>query len=278
MEYILKSVTVEDRRRPLIYCVKFFNDPLPSSSQIFASVGANSAMVYKVNHADDSLQLIQSFVDEDMEENYFSCDWCLAEDGAPLLAAAGNRGIIKVFNCIEFKMESVLLGHGNAINELKVHPVDESLLFSASKDKSIRLWNLRTSVCIAIFAGDDGHINEVISLDVHLLGNCFASCSMDTSIKIWNLRDPDLQRMIEQSHQKQDPDRSFPTCILQDPLYSTTSIHTDYVDSIKWVGDCLLTKSTKQRIVLWSPDSMRYKVCYEMHSFVFMNSVNRELH
>ena len=261
MEYVLKSVTTEDRRRPLIYCVKFFNDPLPSSSQMFASVGMSSAMVYRVNQADDSLQLVQSFVDEDHEENYYACDWSLTEDGAPLLAVAGNRGIIKVFNCIDFRMESALIGHGNSINELKTHPVEDSLLFSASKDKSIRLWNVRSSVCIAIFAGDDGHKNEVLSLDVHLLGNCLATASMDTSIKIWNLQDPDLQAMITKSYEPQDLTKSFPTCILQDPLYTTTLVHTDYVDSVKWVGDCLLTKSTKHRVALWSPDSMRFKVC-----------------
>lgn len=270
MEYILKSILNEDRRRPLIYCVKFFNDPLPSTSQIFASCGTNSAMVYRVD-SDDNLQLVQSFVDEDIEENYFTCDWSMNEDGVPLLAVAGNRGIIKIFNCIDYKMESVLIGHGNSINEIKVHPIEDYLLFSASKDKSIRLWNIRTSVCIAILAGDDGHKNEVLSLDVHMLGNCLATSSMDTSVKIWNLRDPDLQQMINLSCEKPDPDRSFPTCILQDPLYTTNMIHTDYVDSVKWVGDCLLTKSTKQRVVLWSPDSMRYKVGRRSY-FVIQNS------
>jgi len=88
----------------------------------------------------------------------------------PLLAVAGMRGIVKLVNCARQTVERALLGHGNAINDLKPHPVDGSLLLSASKDESVRLWNLRAGVCVAIFAGDRGHRDEVLSIDVHLSG------------------------------------------------------------------------------------------------------------
>jgi hypothetical protein len=39
---------------------------------------------------------------------------------------------------------------------------------------------LRTAVCIAIFAGEKGHRDEVLSVDPHPLGNCFVSAGMDT--------------------------------------------------------------------------------------------------
>jgi polycomb protein EED len=46
-----------------------------------------------------------------------------------------------------------IIGHGNSINDIHFHPVDLSLLLTASKDESVRLWNVTTGVCIAVFAG-----------------------------------------------------------------------------------------------------------------------------
>ena len=65
---------------------------------------------------------------------------------------------------------SVLSEHNTScmINEICVHPVDHWLIFTASKDESIRLWNLTNRVCIAIFAGEQGHRDEVLSMDIHL--------------------------------------------------------------------------------------------------------------
>lgn len=201
-------------------------------------------------------------------------------DALPLLMVSGKKGMITVINVTQIQVEKVLVGHGSSVNELRIHPFKHSLLFSASNDRSIRLWNLQTAVCVAIFAGEKGHTNEVITIDIHLMGNCFASAGMgnsfietwtfflflllsmvlklhtDASIKIWNLRDPHLESAIEASDKYDhlvQPRKSFKTYIQQLPLYSTMKIHSDYVDSIRWVGDCILSKSTRCRVVLWSP-------------------------
>ena len=79
-----------------------------------------------------------------------------------------------------------LMGHGNSINDLRFHPYKPSLLLSASKDESIRLWDVRAVVCVAIFSGDQGHRGEVLSLDVHLDGQRFVSGGMDNAVKAWD--------------------------------------------------------------------------------------------
>lgn len=41
----------------------------------------------------------------------------------PLLAVGGHRGIIKFISCAKKQLSAALVGHGNAINELRFHPV-----------------------------------------------------------------------------------------------------------------------------------------------------------
>uniref|UniRef100_A0A7S2SUZ6 Polycomb protein EED n=1 Tax=Rhizochromulina marina TaxID=1034831 RepID=A0A7S2SUZ6_9STRA len=201
----------EDHKQP-IYCVSFF-DPLPGdevtvrssrSDQYFAAVGANRATVYQIAK-DGALSVAQAFVDEDVQETFYTCAWTISVALTPILSVAGLRGLIKVVDCVSGRLLTTLVGHGNAVNELKTHPVSPSLLFSASKDESIRLWNMHTNCCIAIFAGDQGHRDEVLSMDVHLLGNCFASCGMDNTVKIWALDKPRVQENIRRSHESTLP-------------------------------------------------------------------------
>ncbi len=84
----------------------------------------------------------------------YTCDWSIdAYSGAPLLATGGLRGIVKVINCTRKIVARTIIGHGNSINDIHFHPVDPSILLTASKDESVRLWNVATGVCIAVFAG-----------------------------------------------------------------------------------------------------------------------------
>ena len=258
LRFDLEQIIQEGHRNP-IYCIRFC-DISPDYFHYFASVGSNAASVYHIH--DHKVELLQGYLDEDMDEIFYACVWTIHhEQHQPLLAVAGLRGVIKIINCVSFTLENILLGHGAAINELKIHPQDENLLFSVSKDESIRLWNIKTSVCIAIFAGEKGHRDEVLSADIHMTGNCFVSVGMDTSIKIWNLKDPNLRDHIQLSYTspRGNQNQSFSTYTEQYPLYSTSNVHDDYVDSVRWVGDLLLTKSTRNKIILWSPDACRFK-------------------
>eukprot|EP01038_Epipyxis_sp_PR26KG_P005376 gene5376-7454_t len=267
LEMNLDCIITEKNLESSIWCVRFCDSVIKYQSY-FASVGSNSATIYKINDDDITLfstsnsavEHIQKYIDEDLNEDFYSCTWCSTKIYEPLLVVGGKQGIIKVINCTNYHLEYALCGHGNSINDLQCHKTESHLLLSASKDRSIRLWNVHTFVCVAIFCGDGGHTNEVLSIDTHLLGNCFASSSSDTSIKIWNLKDPQLQAAIHKSNIiESNLVNDFQTCIQQNPLFSTTQIHRGYVDCIKWMGDHILSKSTNSRMVLWSPDSMRYK-------------------
>ena len=189
--------------------------------------------------------------------------WADKGDGEPLLVLAGTRGIVKVINTITLAVDAALIGHGNEILDVTTHSVDTNLIISASKDESVRLWNIKTQICIAIFAGEKGHRNHVLSVCVHPCGNVVASSGMDYSIKLWNLVSPDVQNAINKSYSHDDRagNIGFVSVPVQFPLFSTDKVHTNYVDCIKWVGDLLLSKSLCNRAVLWTPDPLRGSVC-----------------
>ena len=139
------GVVFEDHRQP-VYAVAFW--PGASNEPMVAVCGSNRASVYAISEGD--IELRQVYVDNDRDESFFCCAWSRRAD-APLLCVAGTRGIAKIVDCADGRLDCALVGHGNAINDCCFHAVDESLLLTASKDESIRLWNARTCVCIAVF-------------------------------------------------------------------------------------------------------------------------------
>jgi polycomb protein EED len=85
------------------------------------------------------------------------------ENGDPLFCVGGLKGVIRVYCPFPYKPKCALIGHGCSINDLKVSPKKSSILLSASKDHTFRMWNVNTRVCIAIFGGVEGHRDEVLS-------------------------------------------------------------------------------------------------------------------
>jgi polycomb protein EED len=155
--------------------------------------------------------------------------------GPPLLCVAGKRGMIKVIDTVLQSLVMTLLGHGDAVNDLKCSPTNEWLLLSASKDHSIRLWNLQRGQMIAIYAGHDGHRGQVLCISWHHSGLRFASSAFDNTIKLWNAFDNSktvagngkegpVQAAIRRSFEMEPGDK-FTTAIEQTPYFSTDSIH-----------------------------------------------------
>ena len=88
---------------------------------------------------------------------------------------------------------------------------------------------------------------------------------MDNSIKVWSLDDGDVQIAARRSYMCENasidgtPSGAFKACFVQFPVYSTSSVHPDYVDCVTWMGNIILSKSTDNKIVMWHPDPSRHK-------------------
>ena len=193
-----------------------FNQIDPSLSDVFATVGANCATIYRLKTgivrtklkrgkpevAATSIAVLQSYCDEDSAERFFCCDWGIDEAyagqaGASLLAIGGEQRQIKVLDCRDGHVRSVLHGHGGQVHDVRFHPQQRSLLLSGAADESIRLWHVGTRDCIASFSGEAGHRDAVLSIDVRIDGCVFASCGVDGCVKVWTLQSEQLHRCIE---------------------------------------------------------------------------------
>lgn len=239
---------------------------------IFVTCNGNCVRVYEARKKLKPL-LLQLFEDEDPDEEFYCVGWTYNADGNHewWACAAGKKGVLRVLNVQRGCLKKSLAGHGEAINDLKVHPRDPALVITASKDESLRLWNLRTGSTVAVFAGLKGHRGEVVHVDFDREGKRFASCGIDNSVRIWDADEAKVIRAIKESHEAADlgvedtyvyrdatgtrKKTKVPIC--QFPYFVTRKVHKHYVDCVMWLGDLLLSKSVHNRIFLWEPTADR---------------------
>ncbi|KAH1144286.1 hypothetical protein GLYMA_12G214400v4, partial [Glycine max] len=200
---------LQEGKRPLYAIV--FNVLDSRYLDVFATVGGNRVTVYQCLK-EGVIAVLQSYVDEDKDESFYTVGWACNVNGTPLVVTGGLNGVIRVIDAGSEKIHSIFVGHGDSINEVKAQILNPSLVVSASKDESIRLWNAHTGIYILIFAGARGHRNEVLSVDFHPSDMyCICSCGMDNTVKIWSMKE-------------------------------FWTLHINYVDCNRWLGDFILSK------------------------------------
>jgi len=257
MNYKCTNFIKEDHKQP-IFGVSFFDNIFDNEQDplIFGSVGSNRASIYQCGEDCGRVNLLQSYIDADPEESFYTCTWTYnPANGDPLFCFAGGKGVIHVLNPVLRQFVATFQGHGSAINELKTHPIDPWLILSTSKDHTLRMWNIKTKICVVTFGGVDGHRDEVLSIDFDLIGTRIVSCGMDHSLKFWSLETDKMKKVIKESHahNSESSKMTFNTLAVHYPEFTTRDIHRNYVDCCVWLGDLVLSKSCDNQVVCWQP-------------------------
>lgn len=74
----------------------------------------------------------------------------------------------------------MLQGHTNTVRCLKF--TDSGFLVSASRDATLRLWELKTGACIQVLEGHESTIR-----DIAVYGNVVISGSYDGTVRVWDI-------------------------------------------------------------------------------------------
>ncbi|XP_052809921.1 polycomb protein EED-like [Mya arenaria] len=247
----------EDHKKPL-FGVIFNTFSAEDDPLLFITVGHNRVTMYECMQ-DGKIKLLQAYADPCPDENYYCGVWTYdVETMKPLIAVAGLRGIIRIICPVTQTCIKHFVGHGTAVNELKVYPRDHNMLLSVSRDNTMRLWNIQKGNCVVIFGGVDGHRDEVLSADFNIDGSKLISCGMDHSLKMWRMDNEPIQEAIRNSYtyNAAKVKMPFPTHGQNFPDFSTRDIHRNYVDCVRWMGDFVLSKSCENCIILWKAGSL----------------------
>ncbi|CAB4429191.1 unnamed protein product [Rhizophagus irregularis] len=131
--YTLKHVvTLPTKQATRFYGVCFNN--YDTDNTAFAVVGGRYIIVARLESEKPvALNIAQKYVDENEQEDFYCCTWSIDPiSGAPLLVVAGFTAVIKIIDTSAGSVTKTLQGHGGEIHEMKSHPRDPSLLFSAN--------------------------------------------------------------------------------------------------------------------------------------------------
>lgn len=255
-----------DSEHNVFWDVKFYPYGTdPNSRPVFALANRTSLLVYRIDqdrHREQDIKLLQALAvssGETFDEDFVSLSWAHLDQAEPLLIGGGDSGLLRVFDVRKGDLKATLIGHGRGtINDLATHPIYPWIVASASQDTSIRIWDLRRwnskhePQCVVICGHGHGHSESVLSVSWHDNGRYLITGAHDHRICVWTV--PDLSpgsafwKEISPAERKRSSEEIR---IIYYPHFTTSAVHMNVVDCVRFYGDTIFSKAAEEHKIVW---------------------------
>ncbi|KAH7283428.1 hypothetical protein KP509_34G007200 [Ceratopteris richardii] len=101
-----------------------------------------------------------------------------------LLACSTMDGTVGIFDVSRGKLIHYLEGHNMPVRSLVFSPVDPCILFTASDDKHVRMYDAKNTGLVCAMSGHGGKVHSV---DASPDGGALATGASDRTVRLWDL-------------------------------------------------------------------------------------------
>ncbi|KAF9098196.1 hypothetical protein BGX23_006800 [Mortierella sp. AD031] len=218
------------------------------NSNILGTCGGAQANIYDNEHCGDHLDIMSHFLldpvgEEGAEElpEMLTCCWIHQPQDA-ILATAGTDKVIHILS-LSRSIELVRLsGHNHTITDIQAHPFNDDYLLSASKDGSVRMWNIITGKCLFVFEIKA----SVVCFNPNTEGKTFLTGGYNGEVREWSI--PALESEPEE-----------PIVVLANESQVLQSgLHSARIDCIRFAKGKVLSKSVNGKVEYWDPETLTH--------------------
>ncbi|KAG2186323.1 hypothetical protein INT43_002761 [Umbelopsis isabellina] len=211
------------------------------TSNVLVTVGGAQINVYDNEHCGDHLDIMSHFnlaieSEEGSPPNKLlhSACWLHRPEDA-LIAVGGADMKIHILSLANSQELAILSGHSKTITDIQAYPQDDTHILSTSKDGTVRLWDVTTEKCLAIYDAD-----ATVSI-FHPSGETFITAGPKGDFREWQ-----VPNWGELSGEPQQFDKKSSRLLKK--------MHNDsQIDCIRYVNGNLLSKSINGRMEYWDP-------------------------
>uniref|UniRef100_A0A0B7ASG4 WD repeat-containing protein 89 n=1 Tax=Arion vulgaris TaxID=1028688 RepID=A0A0B7ASG4_9EUPU len=149
----------------------------------------------------------KSTIDTNKSEGDYILDLAVQNSSDPLIAAVYSDFTIRLMSKNGLKHSSTISGHKDTVTKVQFGQSDVHMVYSCSKDKTIRCWDTRTSTTkeVKLFQAPPAVTSEFLSLDVShsdlLLCAGTEMVDNDSYLLFWDNRQNSLLGCYSECHQ-----------------------------------------------------------------------------